>query len=161
MTVQGTHENFQIDRVIYGKPAATTLAAEAERLDARRVFMLVSSTLDRETTWVQDMRDALGARYAGSHGGMPSHTPRDAVLAATDAARAAGADLIVTFGGGSGTDGQILVTVDMIWLFATTPSFVKRYAEWGAAIDEAAAHYAEEVKSRRFPAREHTYSMRD
>ena len=29
------------------------------------------------------------------------------------------------------------------------------------AIDEAAAHYAEEVKSRRFPAREHTYSMRD
>ncbi len=70
-------------------------------------------------------------------------------------------NVTIGIGGGAGTDGQILVTEDMIGLFATTPTFVKRYAEWGAAIDEAAAHYAEEVKARRFPAREHTYSMRD
>jgi len=70
-------------------------------------------------------------------------------------------NVVIGIGGGVGTDGQILVTEDMIGLFATTPTFVKRYAEWGAAIDEAAAHYAEEVKARRFPAREHTYSMRD
>jgi len=71
------------------------------------------------------------------------------------------ANVVIGIGGGAGTDGQILVTEDMIGLFATTPTFVKRYAEWGAAIDEAAAHYAEEVRARRFPAREHTYSMRD
>ncbi len=109
MTVQGTHENFLIDRIIYGKPAAPTLAAEAERLGAKRVFLLVSRTLDRETDWVDAMRAALGPRYAGSHDGMPSHTPRDAVLTATEAARAVGADLIVTFGGGSGTDAGKMV----------------------------------------------------
>jgi 3-methyl-2-oxobutanoate hydroxymethyltransferase len=70
-------------------------------------------------------------------------------------------NVVIGIGGGAATDGQILVTEDMIGLFATTPSFVKRYAEWGAAIDEAAAHYAAEVKSRRFPGSEHTYSMRD
>ena len=36
---------------------------------------------------------------------MPAHTPREAVIAATNAAREAGADLIVTVGGGSITDG--------------------------------------------------------
>ena len=36
---------------------------------------------------------------------MPPHTPREAVIAATEQARAANADLIVTVGGGSITDG--------------------------------------------------------
>ena len=36
---------------------------------------------------------------------MPPHTPREAVIAATKLARAADADLIVTVGGGSITDG--------------------------------------------------------
>lgn len=109
MTVHGTHENFLIDRVVYGKPAAATLAAEAERLNAQRVFLLVSRTLDRETPWVHEMRQVLGARYAGFFDAMPPHTPRDAVLSAAEAARAAKADLIVTFGGGSGTDAGKMV----------------------------------------------------
>ena len=104
MTAHGIFENVPIDRVIYGKPAAPALAAEAARLGAQRVFLVVSRTLDRETPWVNDLRAALGARYAGSYDGMPSHTPREAVLAATAQARALGADLVVTFGGGSGTD---------------------------------------------------------
>jgi len=109
MTVQGVYEAFKIDRVIYGKPAAAALAGEAERLGAKRVFLIVSRTLDRETPWVNDMRAALGARYAGSYDGMPSHTPRDAVLTATEAARAVNADLVVTFGGGSNTDAGKMV----------------------------------------------------
>jgi maleylacetate reductase len=36
---------------------------------------------------------------------MPAHTPREAVIAATEQARAANADIIVTVGGGSITDG--------------------------------------------------------
>jgi maleylacetate reductase len=109
MTDQGTWQNFVIDRVIYGKPAAATLAGEAARLDARRVFLIVSRTLDRETSWVNDMRVALGNRYAGSFDGIPSHTPRPVVLEAAAKARKAGADLIVTFGGGSGTDAGKMV----------------------------------------------------
>ncbi|MDX1580455.1 MAG: 3-methyl-2-oxobutanoate hydroxymethyltransferase [Alphaproteobacteria bacterium] len=70
-------------------------------------------------------------------------------------------NVTIGIGASAACDGQILVTEDMIGLFATTPSFVKRYAEWGGAIDEAAANYAEEVKARRFPGREHTYSMKE
>ena len=109
----GTYDTFAIERVIYGRPAAEVLAREAERLGARRVFMLVSRTLDRETDWVNAMRGALGDRYAGSFDGMPPHTPREAVLAATEAARTAGADLLVSFGGGSVPDATKLVQVGL------------------------------------------------
>jgi maleylacetate reductase len=42
---------------------------------------------------------------------MPPHTPREAVIAATEAARTAKADLIVTVGGGSITDGAKAVQI--------------------------------------------------
>jgi maleylacetate reductase len=42
---------------------------------------------------------------------MPPHTPREAVIAATGQARSAGADLIVTVGGGSITDGAKAVQI--------------------------------------------------
>jgi len=98
-----------IDRVVYGEPAAAALRAEAERLRANRVFLMVSGTMNRTTDEVARMRDALGSRYAGLYDRMPSHTPRDAVLEATRAARGAQADLIVTFGGGSLTDAGKIV----------------------------------------------------
>lgn len=132
MTANGTYENFLIDRVIYGKPAAATLAAEAERLGASRVFLLVSRTLLRETTWVDDMRTVLGSRCAGLYDGMPSHTPRDAVLRATEAARAARADLIVTFGGGSGTDAGKMVRLALRHDIRGTQDFDRFVARVGA-----------------------------
>lgn len=58
-------------------------------------------------------------------------------------------------------DGQILVTEDLVGLFDQfTPKFVKRYAELGQQIKEAAKHYADDVRERRFPAPEHCFGMR-
>lgn len=55
-------------------------------------------------------------------------------------------------------DGQVLVTDDILGLFTDfTPKFVKRYADLGKQIDEAAAAYARDVKTRRFPGDEHTF----
>ena len=106
---RGTFVFSKIERVVYGQPAAETARAEADRLDARRVFLMVSRTMNRTTDEVQKMRTSLGDRYAGLYDEMPSHTPRDAVIEAANAARAAGADLVVTFGGGSLTDGGKMV----------------------------------------------------
>ncbi|MDP6831228.1 MAG: iron-containing alcohol dehydrogenase [Alphaproteobacteria bacterium] len=101
----------KMDRVIFGQPAAETVAAEAERLGAERVFLLVSGTLNRETDAVDQMADALGGRYAGRWDHMPSHSPREAVVGCANAAREAGCDLLVSFGGGSATDGGKAVTI--------------------------------------------------
>ncbi len=93
-----------IERIVYGRPAAEALRAEAERLQAKRIFLIVSGTMNRTTDEVAKVRAALGSRCAGVYDRMPSFTPRDAVLEAAQEARAAGTDLIVTFGGGSVTD---------------------------------------------------------
>lgn len=105
VTHKGTFVFSKIDRILFGQPAAQSARAEAERLGAKRVFLLVSRTMNRTTDEVQKMRDALGERYAGLYDSMPSHTPRDAVVEGANAARAVGADLVITFGGGSVTDG--------------------------------------------------------
>ena len=94
-----------MEEVVYGRPAAEALAEMVARLGARRVLLMVSGTLDRETAVISTIRDALGDRFAAQFAAMPAHSPRGAVVEATAKAREADADLIVTVGGGSLTDG--------------------------------------------------------
>ena len=94
----------RMEEVVFGDPAAAAVAGIAERLEAKRVLVMASATLDRSGDGVAAIRGALGQRLAGQYQGMPAHSPRAAVLDATRQARAAGADLIVTVGGGSLTD---------------------------------------------------------
>ncbi len=95
----------RMDEVVYGKPAAESVAELARRYQAERVFLMVSGTLNRETDEIDKLRRALGNHCVGTFDKMPPHTPRAAVIAAAEQAREAKADLIVTLGGGSITDG--------------------------------------------------------
>ena len=63
----------------------------------------------------------------------------------------------IGIGASSACDGQILVTDDMLGLFDWTPRFVRHYADLRRQIGEAAAAYAQDVRSRTFPAQEETY----
>ncbi|MES2333726.1 MAG: 3-methyl-2-oxobutanoate hydroxymethyltransferase [Pseudomonadota bacterium] len=64
----------------------------------------------------------------------------------------------IGIGAGKDCDGQVLVVDDMLGLFtAFRPRFVKRYAELGKMADEAIAAYAADVRSRAFPAAEHSF----
>jgi maleylacetate reductase len=94
-----------MDEVVFGRPAAQALVEQMDRLRASRAFLMVSGTLNRETDEIEKIRNSLGPRCAATFDAMPPHTPREAVIAAAEQARAANADLIVTVGGGSITDG--------------------------------------------------------
>jgi maleylacetate reductase len=94
-----------MDEVVFGSPAAEAVAGQMKRLHASRAFLMVSGTLNRTTDEIEKIRQALGSRCVGTFDAMPPHTPREAVVAAAEQARSAGADLIVTVGGGSITDG--------------------------------------------------------
>jgi len=94
-----------MDEVVFGRPAAEAVVEQTDRLGAKRAFLMVSGTLNRETDEIEKIRRALGSRCVGTFDAMPPHTPRQAVIAATEQARAAQADIIVTVGGGSITDG--------------------------------------------------------
>ncbi|HMM92927.1 iron-containing alcohol dehydrogenase [Bradyrhizobium sp.] len=94
-----------MDEVVFGRPASEALVEQMNRLGATRAFLMVSGTLNRQTDIIENIRRTLGSRCVGTFDAMPSHTPRAAVIAAGEQARAANADLIVTIGGGSITDG--------------------------------------------------------
>ena len=69
-----------MEAVSFGKPAAETLAEEARRRDAKRVFLMVSGTLNRTTDEVAKVRSTLGNRFAGLFDHMPPHTLRHSVV---------------------------------------------------------------------------------
>ena len=93
-----------MDKVVYGKAAATALTDEVARLRRERVFLVVSNTLNRTTDEIAAIQRALGDRCVGVYDRVPQHTTRIAVVAAADEARRARADLIVAIGGGSVVD---------------------------------------------------------
>jgi 3-methyl-2-oxobutanoate hydroxymethyltransferase len=56
----------------------------------------------------------------------------------------------------------VLVFHDMVGMFSGfTPTFVKRYAEAGAAIKDAVARYAAEVRAGSFPGEGKSFGMKD
>ena len=126
-----------MEEVLFGKPAAAAVAEQVQRLTAQRVFLMVSGSLNRETDEIEKIRRALGHKCVGTFDKMPPHTPRSAVIAAAAQARAAGADLIVTIGGGSITDGAKAVQlclannvtttegIDALRAAGTTPAKIK------------------------------------
>jgi len=66
----------------------------------------------------------------------------------------------IGIGASPACDGQILVTEDILGLFAEfQPRFVKRYAELAPSVAAAAAAYADDVRARRFPGPEHCYGI--
>jgi 3-methyl-2-oxobutanoate hydroxymethyltransferase len=79
------------------------------------------------------------------------------------AAKITGAVRIPTIGIGASAkcDGQILVMEDMLGLSPRVPKFVKEFGTVGKAIERAIAAYADEVRSRSFPAKDHTYGVMD
>ncbi|MEM6495540.1 MAG: iron-containing alcohol dehydrogenase, partial [Pseudomonadota bacterium] len=105
MTKSGRVAFSKMDEVAFGQPAAEAIGDIVTRLGAERVFLMVSGTVNRTTDEIEKVKSALGNKCVGVFDSMPPHTPRSAVITATAMARNATADLIVTLGGGSITDG--------------------------------------------------------
>lgn len=63
----------------------------------------------------------------------------------------------IGIGASAACDGQVLVVNDMLGMFDWTPKFVRKYADLRTEIARAAAAFASDVKTRRFPAEVETY----
>lgn len=115
------------ERVVFGVPAARAVVEEAERYDARRVFVVSTRSLsERADGPLQRILTALGSRLAGMYGAVRSHSPREDVIAAAHAAREARADLLVAVGGGSVIDATKAVQLSL-WLGLKTPEAMEPY----------------------------------
>jgi 3-methyl-2-oxobutanoate hydroxymethyltransferase len=118
-------------------------------------FRAQGRTADKARQLLQDAR-ALEA--AGCFAVVLEAVPAQVAARITEAVE------IPTIGIGSGRscDGQVLVFHDLLGLYdGKAPRFVKRYADLAAQTKAALERYAADVRSRAFPADEHTYSIPD
>ena len=68
----------------------------------------------------------------------------------------------IGIGAGNGTDGQILLSYDLLGVFTDfKPKFTKRYANLTEVAVKGLKKYVEEVKNGKFPDEDHTYSVSD
>ena len=66
----------------------------------------------------------------------------------------------IGIGAGIDCDGQVLVWHDLLGLYeGRSPRFVKQYADLASQITDAVSAYVADVRERRFPEEQHTYSM--
>ena len=77
------------------------LKEEVIRTGAKRAFVICSPSIKSKTASVDRIESALGSFYAGYFDGIRVEAPYPDVVEATKAARAAGADLLISLGAGS------------------------------------------------------------
>jgi 3-methyl-2-oxobutanoate hydroxymethyltransferase len=67
---------------------------------------------------------------------------------------------VIGIGAGPSTDGQVLVLHDLLEIHdGPAPKFVKRFAHVKREMVRGVSAYADEVRTRRFPAPEHSYGI--
>jgi 3-methyl-2-oxobutanoate hydroxymethyltransferase len=67
---------------------------------------------------------------------------------------------VIGIGAGGSTDGQVLVLHDMLGMHdGFLPRFAKRFADVRGEMARGMSAYAEDVRTRRFPAEEHAYGI--
>jgi 3-methyl-2-oxobutanoate hydroxymethyltransferase len=100
------------------------------------------------------LEDARAIEEAGVFGMVVECVPTELGARITAAVKVP----TIGIGAGSGCDGQVLVTPDLLGLFdELRPRFVKQYVDLGRAVTQAAEDYCREVREGTFPGPEHSF----
>ena len=99
------------------------------------------------------LADALAVQEAGAFAVVLEGMPAELAAEITEQL----AIPTIGIGAGAACDGQVLVLHDLLGLGDWTPSFAKQYANLGQLASQAARAFADDVRHRKFPGREHSY----
>lgn len=115
-TLQRFNPAQPLPMVTYGLPYPDALAKHLNAtLHCSRPYVIISNSLANNTDALERLRAALegsgDAKIAGVRFGMRPHTYYSEVLDVVGEVKAAGADCMVTLGGGSLTDGAKAVVL--------------------------------------------------
>jgi 3-methyl-2-oxobutanoate hydroxymethyltransferase len=101
------------------------------------------------------MEDALALEAAGAFAVVLELVPAPLAEAVTRKLHIP----IIGIGAGVGCDGQVQVWHDILGIFETSPRHARRYAEIGAAIEDAIRAYAADVEGGTFPTKAQSAGM--
>ncbi|HEX3886760.1 MAG TPA: 3-methyl-2-oxobutanoate hydroxymethyltransferase [Phenylobacterium sp.] len=101
------------------------------------------------------LQDALALEAAGAFAVVLELVPAPLAEAISQRLRIP----TIGIGAGAGCDGQVQVWHDLLGLFESSPRHAKRFAEIGAAMEDAIRAYAADVEAGSFPTRAQSAGM--
>ncbi|OHF00272.1 ketopantoate hydroxymethyltransferase [Colletotrichum orchidophilum] len=138
-----------------GIPVLAHVGLTPQRQNALGGFRVQGKTSDGA---LRLLEDALAVQEAGAFAMVIEAVPAEVAALVTEKL----AVPTIGIGAGNGCSGQVLVQVDMTGNFPPgrfLPKFVKKYGDvWSESL-RAIETYRDEVKSRQYPAPEHTYPI--
>jgi maleylacetate reductase len=130
----GSYGIMATERIVFGKPAGEAVVAEADRIGAKRVFVLSTRSLSQlENGPLQRVVKALGQRHVGTFTAIRAHSPREDICNGANQAREARADLLVAVGGGSVIDATKAMQL-CLWQNLKTADDLEPYRPGGEAM---------------------------
>ena len=120
-------------RLYSGKDALENLPAELKRLKSQKAFVVCGRSVSRKTGLIARIAKILGPAYAGCYDEIDKDTTLASVQAATNAARAANADLLIGVGAGSVIQGTRVVAI-LLAEQGPVDQLITQYPEHGPAI---------------------------
>lgn len=120
-------------RLYSGKSALDKLPEEVARHRATRAFVVCGRTVSRKTPLIGRIRGLLGEKLAGVFDEIDKDTTFSSVRRATEAARMAGADLVIGVGAGSVIQGARIVTI-LLAEKRPVEELITQYPERGPAV---------------------------
>ncbi|XWW98827.1 hypothetical protein V2A60_006830 [Cordyceps javanica] len=136
-----------------GIPVLGHVGLTPQRQNALGGFRVQGKTADAAMAILDD---ALAIQDAGCFAMVLEAVPEDVAAIITNKLRVP----TIGIGAGAGCSGQVLVQTDMTGYFPPgrfLPKFVKQYGSVWAESMRAIEQYRDDVKSRQYPAPEHTY----
>lgn len=145
-----------IDRITSaGIPVLGHVGLQPQRQNALGGFRVQGKT---SAGAMKVLEDALAVQEAGCFAVVLEAVPAEVAALVTEKLSIP----TIGIGAGNGCSGQVLVQVDMTGNFPPgrfIPKFVKKYGDVWAESLKAIETYRDEVKSRAYPALEHTYPI--
>ncbi|KAJ4258118.1 hypothetical protein NW762_008259 [Fusarium torreyae] len=103
-------DNKPTPLISFGRPFPEACRDQVQNLfKTSRVYIIASRSLSKDTSYLDDLKSALGDRVAGVHIGISPHTPIPEIVDILSQVKPLNIDCIVTLGAGSITDGAKLV----------------------------------------------------
>ena len=140
-----------------GIPVLAHVGLTPQRQNALGGFRVQGKTV---LSAIKLLEDARAVQEAGAFGMVVEAVPEEVATMVTDKLSIP----TIGIGAGNGTSGQVLVQVDMSGNYPPgrfLPKFVKKFGDvWSESL-KAVETYRRQVKSREYPAKEHTYPIEE
>jgi len=101
--LSGEYTFTRLERVVFGPDSVSALGRELQRRGCKRALIITGHTLSRSRL-LDKVKQALGPLEFGVFDGARQHVPSKTVEEAAAQFERAGADCLVSFGGGSPID---------------------------------------------------------